>query len=134
MATANASGAVAFWNLEEQILIGQKTDMHSGRITSMNFAIGTSNLYTTGVDNKISKWILRNENSMPELVKAIEGPTEPVIILFKYLLLQFKVTAVAFFGPNSLLFSSKDGIVRQFMDFTRNNTMKSMGVASEVRK
>lgn len=78
MATANENGEVALWNLDEQILIGQKTDMHEGKITFMCFAIGKPNLYTAGVDNKLSKWILRNENSMPELVKCIEGPTKPV--------------------------------------------------------
>lgn len=78
MATANENGEVALWNLEEEILIGLKTNMHLGTITFMCFAVGHPNLYTAGIDNKISKWVLRNENSMPELVKSIEGPKEPV--------------------------------------------------------
>lgn len=82
MATSNVDGAVALWDLEKRILIGQKIEMHNGPITSMNFAYGSPYLYTSGTDNKVVKWVLTNECSLPEVVKAIEGPAKPVIIFF----------------------------------------------------
>lgn len=64
--------------MDRQILVGQKADAHNGPIVSLNFLIGEAFFISSGTDNRLIKWILKDELALPEEVKTIEGPSAPV--------------------------------------------------------
>lgn len=88
MATTNSEGTVALWNLNERLLIGQKVAAHSGKIHSVFFLLGQPNMITCGEDNKIARWFMETEISLPVPSKVIEGHRGEVIFNNK-LFLQF---------------------------------------------
>jgi U3 small nucleolar RNA-associated protein 21 len=73
MATTNSEGTIALWNLNERLLIGQKVAAHSGKIYSVFFLLGQPNMITCGEDNKIARWFMETEISLPVPSKVIEG-------------------------------------------------------------
>lgn len=78
MLTGNSEGSIAVWNLNEQMLIGQKTGAHSGPVVSMHSMLGQPYVLTSGTDNRMVKWILKNELALPEVHTELEGHAEPV--------------------------------------------------------
>lgn len=76
--SGSSEGSIAVWDLNERILVGQKTDMHRGPITSLVFLLGQAFVVSSGDDNRIVKWVLKDENSLPEQRQVLEGPSEPV--------------------------------------------------------
>lgn len=83
MISGNSEGSIAVWDLNRRILVGQKTDAHKGPIVSLNFFLGEANFVSSGTDNRLVKWILKDENALPEEVKTLEGPSEPVNFFWK---------------------------------------------------
>lgn len=73
MATTNSEGTIALWNLNERILIGQKIAAHEGEIKSAFFLLGQPNMITCGSDNKMIRWFMETEISLPIVSKPIEG-------------------------------------------------------------
>uniref|UniRef100_A0A915E894 Small-subunit processome Utp21 domain-containing protein n=1 Tax=Ditylenchus dipsaci TaxID=166011 RepID=A0A915E894_9BILA len=110
LVTGNSDGSLAVWDLNEKILIGQKTDVHQGPVVSLCFLVGQSFVISSGQDNRLVKWVIKDEYSLPELRKVLEGPS-----------------------CRSLLVASKDGCLRQISSYDRNN-MKHFGAAREVRR
>lgn len=78
MFSANSDGSIAVWDLNTQALVGQKVGAHSGSITSLYGLPGVSFLISTGVDNRMVKWTLENEQSLPERHTELEGHAKPV--------------------------------------------------------
>uniref|UniRef100_A0A914ME02 Small-subunit processome Utp21 domain-containing protein n=1 Tax=Meloidogyne incognita TaxID=6306 RepID=A0A914ME02_MELIC len=120
LASANSEGSIAIWDLNERILIGQLTQAHQSSITWLNFLLGQAYLLSAGEDNKIVKWVFRNENSLPEVQNCLQGHSEPA-------------TTLKFFDDDLIVSASKDGHVRQF-DSVRTVLCKDFGLAREVRK
>jgi U3 small nucleolar RNA-associated protein 21 len=120
MATANSEGSIALWDLNEQILIGQRPNVHSGPITSLYFIKGMPYLISAGVDNRMIKWSVEEEQSLPIINTELAGHSAPV-------------SSIAFFGENSMVSASLDGYVRGY-NIIRDDIMKSLGKAREVKK
>ncbi|KAL7072309.1 hypothetical protein ACQ4LE_008436 [Meloidogyne hapla] len=120
LASANSEGSIAIWDLNERILLGQLTQAHQSSITWLNFLLGQSFLLSAGEDNKLVKWVFRNENSLPEVQNCLQGHSEPA-------------TTLKFFDDDLLVSASKDGHVRQF-DSVRTALCKDFGLAREVRR
>jgi len=40
--------------------------------------LGQAYLLSAGEDNKLVKWVFRNENSLPEVQNCLQGHSEPV--------------------------------------------------------
>lgn len=120
MATANSEGSLAIWNLDDQMLIGQRPNAHSGRITALYFVKGMPYLISAGVDNRMIKWAVEEEQSLPTINTELAGHSAPA-------------SSLAFFGENSLVSASEDGFVRGF-NIIRDDIMKSLGKAREVKK
>ena len=64
--------------MNERILIGQLTQAHQFSITWLNFLVGQAFLLSAGDDNKLVKWLFRNENSLPEVQHSLQGHSQPV--------------------------------------------------------
>uniref|UniRef100_A0A914Y3L1 Small-subunit processome Utp21 domain-containing protein n=1 Tax=Panagrolaimus superbus TaxID=310955 RepID=A0A914Y3L1_9BILA len=120
MATANSEGSIALWDLNEQILIGQRSNVHSGPITSLYFIKGMPYLISAGVDNRMIKWSVEEEQSLPTINTELAGHSAPV-------------SSIAFFGENAIVSASLDGYVRGY-NIIRDDIMKSLGKAREVKK
>lgn len=78
MLSANSEGSIAVWDLNEQMLIGQKPNAHSGPVVSMHCMLGQPFVITSGTDNRMVKWVLKNELALPEVHTELEGHAEPV--------------------------------------------------------
>ncbi|KAH7729523.1 Utp21 specific WD40 associated domain containing protein [Aphelenchoides avenae] len=120
MLSANSEGSIAVWDLNEQMLIGQKTHAHSGPVVSMHCMLGQPFVITSGTDNRMVKWVLKNELALPEVHTELEGHAEPV-------------TCVKFYNELSVLSAGLDGCVRRFALF-RADIMRRIGLAREVKK
>lgn len=120
MATASSEGNIAVWDLEEKILIGQKVDVHKGRIHGLYFIRGLPFLISSGDDNRMVKWVLEEEQTLPTLHTELAGHSGPV-------------SSIAFFDENAMISASLDGHVRSY-NIIRDDIMKSLGKAREVKK
>ena len=104
MATTNSEGTIALWNLNERLLIGQKIRAHVDKIQSVFFLLGQSNMVTCGSDNKIVRWYMENEISLPVVGKSIEGHNGEVVLqLFSFQLRVFR-SLQSSFRPTLQLF------------------------------
>lgn len=120
MVTGNSEGSIAIWNLDEQMLLGQRPYAHTGPITALYFVKGSPYMISAGVDNRMIKWAVEEEQSLPTINTELSGHSAPV-------------TALAIFGENAMVSASADGYVRSY-NIVRDDIMKSLGKAREVKK
>ncbi|KAI6229985.1 WD repeat-containing protein 36 [Aphelenchoides fujianensis] len=120
MVSTNAEGTITLWNLKEQSLVGQVVNAHSKAIYSAFFLLGQPNLITCGGDNRMVRWYMETEVSLPQMHKSIEGHDG-------------EATALKFFTDTSVLTAGVDGCVRKF-NIYRSDMIVRLGVAREVRK
>jgi U3 small nucleolar RNA-associated protein 21 len=120
LATTNSEGTIALWNLNERVLIGQKVGAHAGKIQSVFFLLGQPNMVTCGSDNKMARWFMETEISMPVASKLIEGHNG-------------EITSIRFCTDTSIISAGIDGHVRSF-NIYRGDKIAQLGVAREVKK
>uniref|UniRef100_A0A914PUG6 Uncharacterized protein n=1 Tax=Panagrolaimus davidi TaxID=227884 RepID=A0A914PUG6_9BILA len=77
-------------------------------------------LISAGVDNRMIKWSVEEEQSLPIINTELAGHSAPV-------------SSIAFFAENSMVSASLDGYVRGY-NIIRDDIMKSLGKAREVKK
>lgn len=82
--SGSSDGSIAVWDLDKKLLVGLKLGAHNGPIVSLNFLVGESFFISSSTDNKLIKWILKDEHSLPEEIKTIEGPSESVNLIFLF--------------------------------------------------
>ncbi|KAJ2374516.1 rRNA-processing protein utp21, partial [Coemansia sp. RSA 2603] len=73
MATANASGDVALWNLDNKRLVHVMQAAHDSTIPSIDFLNGQPLLVTSSSDNSIKEWVFESKDGVPRLLRQRSG-------------------------------------------------------------
>lgn len=84
LATASASGAIAFWDLEENALLHLLRSAHEGAVSYVEWIPGHSLLVSSGEDNAVKQWVLDSPAAPPRLLKFRAGHIGPPSILRFY--------------------------------------------------
>ena len=77
MASANSSGIIALWNLEERRLYHIISNAHDGPIHTCSFIPGRPILLTASADNSIKQWIFDSPDGIPRHLKSRSGHFKP---------------------------------------------------------
>ncbi|KAJ2780940.1 rRNA-processing protein utp21 [Coemansia interrupta] len=73
MATANASGDVALWDLDHKRLVHVMQAAHDGTIPSIDFLNGQPLLVTSSSDNSIKEWLFESKDGVPRQLRQRSG-------------------------------------------------------------
>ncbi|KAJ2511256.1 rRNA-processing protein utp21 [Coemansia sp. RSA 2049] len=73
MASANAEGDVALWDLDGRRLMHVMQGAHDGRIAAADFLAGQPVLLTSGADNAVREWIFDGHDGVPRLLRQRSG-------------------------------------------------------------
>ncbi|KAG5458112.1 MAG: WD40-repeat-containing domain protein, partial [Olpidium bornovanus] len=103
MATANAQGDVALWDLEKRQLRHMIKGAHDALIPSLHFVQGQPLLITSGADNAVKEWIFDSQDGGARLLKMRGGHHAPP-------------TLVRFYGEDgtTILSAARDRSLRSF--------------------
>ncbi|KAI7834490.1 Utp21 specific WD40 associated putative domain-containing protein [Kickxella alabastrina] len=73
MATANAEGDVALWDLNNKRLLHVLQGAHDSSIPSIDFLTGQPMLVTSSADNSIKHWLFDGQDGVPRLLRHRSG-------------------------------------------------------------
>ncbi|PIA17099.1 YVTN repeat-like/Quino protein amine dehydrogenase [Coemansia reversa NRRL 1564] len=73
MATANAEGDVALWDLDKKRLMHVLQGAHDSSIPSIDFLTGQPLLLTSSADNSIKEWLFEGNEGIPRLLRHRSG-------------------------------------------------------------
>ncbi|KAJ2790901.1 rRNA-processing protein utp21, partial [Coemansia guatemalensis] len=77
MATANAEGDVALWDLDKKRLMHVLQGAHDSSIPSVDFLTGQPLLITSSADNSIKEWLFEGNEGIPRLLRHRSGHFAP---------------------------------------------------------
>ncbi|KAJ2994757.1 hypothetical protein HDV02_001333 [Globomyces sp. JEL0801] len=84
MATANMTGNIALWDLEERRLVHIMYDAHDASVHTCFFFHGMPLLLTASSDNSIKQWIFDSLDGTPRLLKSRTGHHQPPNLIQYY--------------------------------------------------
>ncbi|KAJ2765213.1 rRNA-processing protein utp21, partial [Coemansia linderi] len=73
MATSNAEGDVALWDLNNKRLLHVLQGAHDSTIPSIEFLAGQPLLLTSSADNSIKEWLFDGQDGVPRLLRHRSG-------------------------------------------------------------
>ncbi|KAJ2687947.1 rRNA-processing protein utp21 [Coemansia spiralis] len=73
MATSNAEGDVALWDLNNKRLLHVLQGAHDSTISSIEFLAGQPLLLTSSADNSIKEWLFDGQDGVPRLLRHRSG-------------------------------------------------------------
>ncbi|KAJ2829200.1 rRNA-processing protein utp21 [Coemansia erecta] len=77
MATANAEGDVALWDLDNKRLMHMLQGAHDGVVSAVDFMTGQPLLITSSADNSIKEWLFDGKDGIPRLLRQRSGHFAP---------------------------------------------------------
>ncbi|KAI9205039.1 Utp21 specific WD40 associated putative domain-containing protein [Polychytrium aggregatum] len=84
MATANMSGDIALWDLDQRKLAHTMKGAHDGNVTTIQYLNGQPVLVTAGTDNSIKQWIFDNLDGQPRVLRSRSGHHQPPTLVRHY--------------------------------------------------
>ena len=123
MATSNASGDIALWNLDERRLTFTMNCAHEGQVTYLEFLNGKPIVFTSGSDNAIKEWIFDGLDGLPRLLRSRSGHHAPP-------------TCVRYYDEDGrfLLSAGRDRAMRMFSVFRDEQNVELSQGASLAKK
>ncbi|KAJ2835623.1 rRNA-processing protein utp21 [Coemansia sp. 'formosensis'] len=73
LATANAEGDVALWDLDSRRLLHVMQGAHDATIPSIEFLAGQPLLLTSSADNSLKEWLFDGQDGVPRLLRHRSG-------------------------------------------------------------
>ncbi|KAI8323790.1 YVTN repeat-like/Quino protein amine dehydrogenase [Martensiomyces pterosporus] len=73
MASSNAEGDVALWDLNNKRLIHVMQGAHDGVIPAIDFLAGQPLLLTSSADNSVKEWLFDGQDGVPRLLRQRSG-------------------------------------------------------------
>ncbi|KAJ1845509.1 rRNA-processing protein utp21, partial [Coemansia sp. RSA 2708] len=77
MATANAEGDVALWDLDARRLLHVMQGAHDGLVAAADFVVGQPVLVTSGADNAVREWLFDGQAGIPRPLRQRSGHFAP---------------------------------------------------------
>lgn len=78
MSTSSSTGAIAVWDLNKGMLIGEISNAHRGLISRIHFLAGESLMVSAGADNTLKTWVYDMGDGMPRQLVLLEGHSKPL--------------------------------------------------------